>query len=234
MNDKEIKREIGKKAVDDLVKNGMKLGLGTGSTAIEAIRRVGEKIKSGELKDIRVVPTSMQTEMECRSCNIPLWSLNDPDIKGKLDLTIDGADEVDPQMYLIKGGGGALLLEKIVAFFSKRYAIIVDSTKMVKTLGLTKPVPVEIIPSALYPVSQAVEELGASIMIRMGKQQAGPVITRHGNIILDIRFSGSFDPVEMEKKLKLIPGVVENGIFTIKVTDLFIGYEDGWVDYKNG
>jgi ribose 5-phosphate isomerase A len=232
MTSEEIKRATGIKAVDMLVKDGMKVGLGTGSTASEAIKRVGEKIKSGELKDIRVVPTSMQTEIECREYSIPLWSLNDPDIKGKLDITIDGADEVDPARYLIKGGGGALLLEKIVAFFSRRYAIIVDGTKMVDRLGQTKAVPVEIIPSALYPVSQAIEEMGAAIVLRMGKKQAGPVITRHGNIIIDISFSKPFDPVEMEKKLKLIPGVVENGIFTIKVTDLFIGHEDGWVDYK--
>ena len=118
MSKENLKRSIGRLAVETLVKSGMKLGLGTGSTAVEAVRRVGELVRAGELANLRLVPTSFQTELECRLAGLKCSRLNDPDIGAVLDLSIDGADEIDPEWNLIKGGGGALLTEKIVAFLT--------------------------------------------------------------------------------------------------------------------
>ena len=128
-----IKELTACEAVNALVKSGMKLGLGTGSTAIPAIRRIGALLKEGKLKDILAVPTSLQSLIECEKWGVPLFSLNSKEIGGKLDLTIDGADEVDPESRLVKGGGGALLLEKIIAYVSASYAVVVDETKLVLT-----------------------------------------------------------------------------------------------------
>ena len=213
--------------------SGMKLGLGTGSTAIEAVRRVGELLRAGALRDLKVVPTSFQTEVACRELGIPLWSLNDPLIGGRLDLTIDGADEVDPAWRLVKGGGAAMLIEKIVAHASRDYAIIVDSSKIVGRLGEKAPVPVELVSEALTTVSRAVEALGGTPELRMAKMKDGPVITDHGNFVLDVRFAQAFDPTAMERELMLIPGVLAHGIFTRPVTDLIVGWPDGRVEHTH-
>ena len=140
-----MKEAAGRAAVDALVTSGMKLGLGTGSTAIHAIRRVGELLTRGVLKGIRAFPTSFQSEIECEKLGIPIYPLNSRELSGGLDLTIDGADEVDPRNYLIKGGGGALLIEKIAAYNSARYAITVDESKITASLGSGFPVPVEVV-----------------------------------------------------------------------------------------
>jgi ribose 5-phosphate isomerase A len=227
----EIKRRVGRKAAERLVVSGMKLGLGTGSTAIEAVRRVGELVRDGALKDLKVVPTSFQTEVACRELGISLWSLNDPLIGGRLDLTIDGADEVDPSWRLVKGGGAAMLIEKIVAHASRDYAIIVDSSKLVGRLGEKAPVPVELVPEALATVSRAVEALGGAPELRMAKMKDGPVITDHGNFVLDVRFPSPFDPLSMERDIMLIPGVMAHGIFTRAVTDLIVGSPEGRVEH---
>jgi ribose 5-phosphate isomerase A len=231
MDTAEIKRTVGRQAAEELVASGMKLGLGTGSTAIEAVRRVGELVRDGFLSDLKVVPTSFQTEMACRELGIPLWSLNDPLIGGRLDLTIDGADEVDPAWRLIKGGGAAMLIEKIVAHASRDYAIVVDASKLVGRLGEKAPVPVELVPEALATVSRAVEALGGRPELRMAKMKDGPVITDHGNFVLDVHFPRAFDPPAMERELMLIPGVLAHGIFTRAVTDLFVGREDGRAEH---
>ena len=210
----------------------MKLGLGTGSTAIEAIRRVGELVKEGAIKDILIVPTSFQTEMACRELGLPLCSLNDPLIDGRLDLTIDGADEVDPAWRLIKGGGAAMMSEKIVAHASRDYCIIVDSFKLVSRLGEKAPVPVEIVPEALTAVRRSLEALGGNPELRLAKMKSGPVITDHGNFVLDVRFPQAFDPPQMERDIKLIPGVLAHGIFTRSVTNLIIGWPDGRVEHR--
>jgi ribose 5-phosphate isomerase A len=185
------------------------------------------------LGDLKVVPTSFQTEVVCRELGISLWSLNDPLIAGRLDLAIDGADEVDPGWRLIKGGGAAMLIEKIVAHASRDYAIVVDSTKIVSRLGEKAPVPVELVPEALVTVSRAVEALGGSPELRMAKMKDGPVITDHGNFVLDVRFPQAFEPLLMERELVLIPGVLAHGIFTRPVTDLFVGYPDGRVEHTH-
>ena len=226
MEASELKRLVGIRAADDLVVSGLKLGLGTGSTAIEAVRRVGERFNSGELKNIAVVATSFDTKLECQKYGLNVYMLNDPVINGKLDLTIDGADEVDPNWNLLKGGGGALLVEKVVGYVSSRYCIIVDESKVVNELGEKMPIPLEVIPDALITVERALISLGGEPRIRMAKMKAGPVNTERGNIIVDF-YLKNFNPQEMEKALNEIPGIVENGIFSHGVTDLYTVYRNG-------
>jgi ribose 5-phosphate isomerase A len=232
MDSGEIKRRVGRQAAEALVRSGMKLGLGTGSTAIEAVRRVGELARDGVLSELKVVPTSFQTELACRELGLHPWSLNDPRLEGRLDLTIDGADEVDPDWRLIKGGGAAMLIEKIVAHASRDFAIIVDSSKIVGRLGEKAPVPVELVPEALLTVSRAVEALGGVPALRMARMKDGPVITDHGNFVLDVRFPAAFDPPAMARELALIPGALAHGIFTRPVTDLLVGWPDGRIQHR--
>ena len=156
------KEAAGKTAVDALVKSGMKLGLGTGSTAVHAVRRVGELLLRGTLRDITAFATSFQTEIECEKLGIPFYPLNSRELSGGLDLTIDGADEVDPQNRLIKGGGGALLIEKIAAYASSAFAVAVDGSKIVDTLGTGFPVPVEVVPEARVSAARAAKTRGVS------------------------------------------------------------------------
>jgi len=227
-----MKEAAGRAAVDALVHSGMKLGLGTGSTAIHAIRRVGELLACGKLRDISAFVTSFQSEIECEKLGIPFYPLNSRKLAGTLDLTIDGADEVDPQGRLIKGGGGALLLEKIAAYASAAYAITVDESKVVGALGAGFPVPVEVVPEARVSAGRALEQLGASVMLREAVRKAGPVITEHGNLILDIRFAAPVDPVAMEGEINRIPGVVENGFFTRIVPVVFIALSNGTMEVR--
>jgi ribose 5-phosphate isomerase A len=227
-----MKEAAGRAAVDALVHSGMKLGLGTGSTAIHAIRRVGELLAQGTLKDISAFATSFQSEIECERLGIPFYPLNSRELAGALDLTIDGADEVDPRGRLIKGGGGAQLIEKIAAYASAAYAITVDESKIVDNLGAGFPVPVEVVPAARVSAGKALESLGAAVTLREALRKAGPVITEHGNLILDIRFASPVDPVEMENKINDIPGVVENGFFTRITPVVYIARSDGTVEVR--
>jgi ribose 5-phosphate isomerase A len=227
-----MKEAAGKAAVDALVKSGMKLGLGTGSTAIHAIRRVGELLAQGALKDISAFATSFQSEIECERLGIPFYPLNSRELAGSLDLTIDGADEVDPRNRLIKGGGGAQLIEKIAAYASAAYAITVDESKIVGSLGTGFPVPVEVVPAARVSAGKALEALGATVTLREAVRKAGPVITEHGNLILDIRFASPVDPAEMENKINNIPGVVENGFFTRITPIVYIAHANGTVEVR--
>jgi ribose 5-phosphate isomerase A len=227
-----MKEAAGKAAVDALVKSGMKLGLGTGSTAIYAVRRVGELLALGTLRDISAFATSFQTEIECEKLGIPVYSLNSKELSGGLDLTIDGADEVDPQNRLIKGGGGAMLIEKLAAYSSALFAVIVDESKLTQNLGAGFPVPVEVIPSARVQVARVFEKLGASVILREALRKAGPVITDHGNLILDIRFGSPVDPVLMEAEFNKIPGVVENGFFTGNIPVVYIAHSNGTIETR--
>ncbi|MFQ3621570.1 MAG: ribose 5-phosphate isomerase A, partial [Spirochaetales bacterium] len=156
-----IKKEVGYAAADTYIKSGMKIGLGTGTTAIWCARRVAELISQGKLTNLLAVPTSTQTEYECQQLGIPLRTLNDPDIGGELDLSIDGADEVDETLCLTKGGGGALLIEKIVAYASKQYVVVIDTSKLVSHLGISFPIPLEVLRPGRVPVAKACEKLGA-------------------------------------------------------------------------
>jgi ribose 5-phosphate isomerase len=224
-------------AVDTLVKegilvSGMKIGLGTGSTAMPAVSRVAEHISSGALRDIKAVVTSFQTANACQDLDIPVCSLNDRIIGGVLDLAIDGADEIDPDCNLIKGGGAALLREKIVEYSAKRLIIVADSTKAVPHMGTKFALPVEIIGDARIPVTLALEKLGASCTLREGVRKCGPVITDNGNQILDCVWKNPVDPAEMEDRIDGIVGVVEDGFFTKNKPVVFIAHEDGSVEIR--
>lgn len=232
MDQKEMKALVGRTAVERLVKNGMKLGLGTGSTAIPAVSHIGLLIQQGKLSGIKAVATSFQTTMECEKWGIPLYTLNSREIDGELDLTIDGADEVDPRKFCIKGGGGALLLEKIIAYASKSYAIVIDESKLVEHLALRFPLPIEVIPAARVSAAKTLSSMGAEVTVREAVRKAGPVVTDNGNILLDILFKEPIDPSILEAELNCIPGVVENGFFTRLPPAVFIGHSDGSVEVR--
>lgn len=227
MDAQEIKKQVGYAAIDEFVKSGMKVGLGTGSTAVWAVRRLGELLQSRRLENILAVATSSQTEMECQKAGVPLRSMNDPEIAGELDFAVDGADEVDEGLRLTKGGGGALLIEKIVAYGAKKFVVVVDSSKLVENLGLSFPIPTEVLPEARIPAARAFEALGAQPEVRMAVKKMGAVITDNGNILLDLSFQKAFDPVKMEETLSLIPGVLGNGIFARCSPEVLAGYPDG-------
>lgn len=203
------KQEVGKAAAA-LVQSGSIVGLGTGSTTAYAIEFIGDRLKSGELKDIVGVPTSFQAEVLAKKYGIPLTTLDAID---HIDIAIDGADEVDPQKNLIKGGGAAHTREKVVDYLASRFIVVVDGAKLVDRLGSVFPVPVEVIPMAVTPVTLALEKLGGKPELRMGVKKAGPVITDQGNMVIDVKFDTIDDPESLEKILNNIPGVLENGIF---------------------
>ncbi len=235
MANDEGKRAAGFAAVDRFVKSGMKVGMGTGSTAVWAIRRIGQRIADGELTGVIGVATSSQAELECHALGIPLRSMNDPEIDGRLDLTIDGADEVDSERRLVKGGGGALLIEKIVAYASQRVVVVVDRSKLVDHLGLAFAVPLEVLSLARVPVLaalreiNALREIGAEPAVRLAERKMGAVITDNGNILVDVRFGEPMDPAAMEDELSRIPGVLGNGLFTRVVPTVLVGEADGSV-----
>ncbi|NWF62531.1 MAG: ribose-5-phosphate isomerase RpiA [Fischerella sp.] len=219
-----MKQEVGKAAAA-LVKSGSIVGLGTGSTTAYAIQYIGERLKSGELKDIVGVTTSFQADVLAKQYGIPLTTLDAID---HIDIAIDGADEVDPQKNLIKGGGAAHTREKVVDYLADRFIVVVDGGKLVDRLGSVFPVPVEVIPMAVTPVMRAVEKLGGKPELRMGVKKAGPVITDQGNMVIDVKFDSIDDPVNLEKTLNNIPGVLENGIFVNCADVVLIG------EVKNG
>jgi ribose 5-phosphate isomerase A len=214
-----MKQEVGKAAAQ-LVKSNSIVGLGTGSTTAYTIQFLGARLKSGEIKDIVGIPTSFQAEVLAKKYGIPLTTLDAVD---RIDLAIDGADEVDPQKNLIKGGGAAHTREKIVDYLANQFIVVVDSSKVVDRLGSSFAVPVEVIPMAIAPVMRAIEKLGGKPELRMGVKKAGPVITDQGNMVVDVRFGSIDRPAELEKTLNNIPGVLENGIFVNCVDLVLIG-----------
>jgi ribose 5-phosphate isomerase A len=228
----EIKKRVSHTAVDTLIKSGMKLGLGTGSTAVEVVRRIAALKKQNKLQNLTVVTTSLQTKMECLALGIPVTTLMDPLLKAHLDLTIDGADEIDPHYRLIKGGGGALLSEKITAYSSSEFAIVADYTKLVEKLGTKCAVPVEVVPDAHLTVSRQLEAKGAAVTLRMAANLFGPVFTEQGNLLLEAKFESIENPDVLEKEIKCFPGVIESGLFCRKVNHLFIGFPDGKVEHR--
>jgi ribose 5-phosphate isomerase A len=193
---------------------------------------LAERYSQGGLPAVRVVTTSFQSEIEARSLGLPVLTLTDAAMRGGLDLTIDGADEIDAELNLIKGGGGALLMEKVVAYASRRFIVIADESKLSTRLGQKFPVPVEILPGALAPVTRALMSMGAKVVLREGEKKAGPVVTDHGNLLLDAFFPDGFDPARLEAELKLIPGVLEDGIFTKKKPELLIVNADGSIEHR--
>ncbi|MBQ2206150.1 MAG: ribose-5-phosphate isomerase RpiA [Treponema sp.] len=224
-------------AIDTLIKegkifSGIKIGLGTGSTAMPAVKRLSERIKDGTLKDVKAVATSFQTTVACQELGIPVYSMNDMTIGGSLDLAIDGADEVGPGNSLIKGGGAALLREKIIAYNSKEFVIVADESKVVESHGTKFALPVEIIAEARVSIIRELEKLGAECILRQGVRKAGPVITDNGNMILDCTWENPVNALEMEDKIDSITGVVECGFFTKNVPSVFVAHADGTVERR--
>lgn len=237
MTQSEQKVLVSTTAVDKLIEegkifSGMKIGLGTGSTAIPAVKRLAQRIADGTLKDIKAVATSFQTTLACEELNIPVYSMNDKVIGGSLDLAIDGADEVGPKNSLIKGGGAALLREKIIAYNSKIFVVVADESKIVSSHGTGFALPVEIISEARVSVIAAMEKLGANCVIREGVKKAGPVITDNGNMILDCKWQSSVNAFELEDKIDDIVGVVECGFFTKIKPIVFVAHSDGSVERR--
>lgn len=232
MDTTEIKRRLGYEVVDHHVRSGMKLGLGTGSTAIHAVRRVGELIQAGTLTDIVAVATSFESTLEAQNYGIPLRTMNDPAVADGLDMAIDGADEVDRRDFaLIKGGGGALTREKLVEYQARVLFVVVDESKVSRRLGSQFPIPVEVIPDAIAPAERALAAFGCRPVLRMAQKKAGPVVTDNGNLILDLHFDDPrFDAAELEAAINRIPGVLENGIFTGVPRRIFVGSADGTVE----
>jgi ribose 5-phosphate isomerase A len=188
----------------------MIVGLGTGSTAAFAVKAIGRRLRSGDLRDVHGVATSTKTVELAQELGIPLTTLND---HPHLDLSIDGADEVDPAGNLIKGGGGALLWEKIVAAASARYVIAVDETKLVDMLGESFAVPVEVMPFGWRTHLEAISLAGGEPALRLG-EDGEPFLTDGGHYIIDCRFpSGIPDPEQLDRALHGRPGVVETGLF---------------------
>ncbi|KAI9134159.1 ribose-5-phosphate isomerase RpiA [Acaryochloris sp. CCMEE 5410] len=212
-----MKQQVGKAAADR-VQSGSIIGLGTGSTTAFAIQFLGDRIKSGELTDIKGIPTSFQASVLAKQYGIPLTTLDEVD---RIHIGIDGADEVDPQKNLIKGGGAAHTREKVVDSLAEQFIVVVDQSKIVDKLGSTFPVPVEVLPMAIAPVMQALEKLGGKPELRIGVKKDGPVITDQGNMVLDVTFSDIPNPPELEKTINNIPGVLENGIF-VGMTDIVL------------
>lgn len=225
----EMKDLVARHVVERFVRSGMKIGLGSGTTSEYAIRHVGRLLREGKLSDIVAVATSSQAELVCQELRVPLRTLNDPEINGELDLAIDGPDQIDHALHLTKGGGGCMTQEKIVDYAAKRFLTIADETKLVPNLGLTFPIPVEVIPLARVPVTRTLERRGARVALRTALRKMGAVITDNGNMILDISFDRPIDPEEYEVFLNTIPGVVENGIFARKETEVFVAYRSGYV-----
>ena len=206
------------------VEDGFIVGLGSGSTAAFAIEALGERAKSENLH-LMGIPTSYQAFLLAVKCGIPVTTLDE---HPEVDVTIDGADQVTPELYLIKGMGAALAREKIVAAASKLNVIIADEQKKVKLLGEKKQgVPVEVLPFGISLVKRKITCIGGQPVLREGKGKLGPTITDNGNVILDVYFGEIASPAELDAKVKMIPGVVETGFF-VGLTDIvYLGKESG-------
>jgi len=214
-------------AAVDAIQDGMVLGLGSGSTAALMIKGLGAKLAAGELRDIVGVTTSFQGEVLAAELGIPLRSLNAVE---RIDLAIDGADEVDPAFQLIKGGGACHVQEKLVAARAERFIVVVDATKLVDRLNLGFLLPVEVLPGAWRQVQARLASLGGAAELRMATRKAGPVVTDQGNLVLDVRFGeGIADPRALEQTINNIPGVLENGLFVDLADEVLVGEVTDWV-----
>lgn len=221
------KRVAGRRAAD-LVESGMTLGLGTGSTVFFVLERLAERIRDEGLK-VRGVPTSLDTEGKAREMGIPLVALDEVE---SLDLTIDGADEIDGDFNMVKGGGGALLREKVIASISKRVVIVAGPEKAVERLGSTFLLPVEVVPFARSVVDRALQGLDCQPALRVDANGTA-YLTDNGNEILDCRFpAGIADAASCEREVLAIPGVVECGLFIGLAQVLVLGHPDGRAEVR--
>lgn len=202
------------------VKDGFIVGLGSGSTAAYAIEEIGDRIKREGLH-VLGVPTSYQSVMLAVRCGIPLTTLEE---HPKLDLAIDGADQIDEKLNLIKGMGGALTREKIVASASEKLVIVADESKKAKVLGENNhPVPIEALPFAATLVMRKLEEIGGKPRLRERMEKVGPVVTDNGNLLIDVDFGLIKKPIDVENKLKKISGIVETGLFIEMADTVYVG-----------
>jgi ribose 5-phosphate isomerase A len=218
----EAKKRVALEAVKH-VKDNFIVGLGSGSTAAYVIQEIGEKIR---LEGLRIlgVPTSHQAMMLAVRCGVPLTTLNE---HPQLDLAIDGADQVDRELSLIKGGGGALTREKIVASAAEEFVVVADETKLVERLGTNHMIPVEVLPFALPTVIAKMRELKGKPVLREGGAKVGPLVTDNGNFVVDVDF-GPLDAVkELDLRLKSILGVIETGLFIGMADVVYLGKPDG-------
>jgi ribose 5-phosphate isomerase A len=225
--------ELGKKnaafkAVEDNVKQNMILGIGSGSTVVYAVKAIAEINKNKEL-NLKCIPTSFQSHQLIVENGLTLVTL---DQYPEIDLDIDGADEIDKSLNLIKGGGGCLVQEKIIASSSKKLVIIADYTKKSEVLGENwrNGVPIEVIPLAYVPIMKRLEKLGGKPVLRMAQAKAGPVVSDNGNFIIDVDFGKIENPSELNIKLLQIPGVVDSGFFLGMTSKAYIGLKDGKVE----
>ena len=215
-----------KRAASEAVKHirdGFTVGLGSGNTAAYAIKEMGRKIRQEKWR-ILGVPTSHQALRLAVSSGIPMTTLEE---HAQLDLTIDGADQIDEELNLVKGMGGALTREKIVASATKQLIIVADQTKLVRTLGKNQPLPIEVLPFALPTVMLKIQKIGGKTVLREGKGKVGPVVTDNGNFIVDADFGSIEFPKELNLELKFIPGVIETGLFIDMADVVYVGKPAG-------
>lgn len=218
----ELKKRAAVHAVD-FIESGMVIGLGTGSTANYAIKHIGEKIRSGKLRNVVGIPSSERSEILAQELNIPLADL---EAQPTIDLTIDGADEVDPDLNVIKGGGGALLREKIIAQASNRNIIIVDESKLSPQLGTKWALPIEVVSFAWRTEQIFLESIGGSATLRSGDNKS-PYRTNQNNCILDTEFGPISDPAGLVSRLNARAGIVEHGLFLGLATDVIVAAREG-------
>ena len=223
----EAKKRVALEAVKHL-EDGFVVGLGSGSTAAYVVQEIGRMILQDGLR-VLGVPSSSQAMMLAVRSRIPLTSLDEYPI---LDLAIDGADQIDKKLNVIKGGGGALTREKIVASAAKQFVVVADETKLVEKLGANCRVPVEVLPFALATAMADIKELGGKPLLRESRGKVGAVVTDNGNYIVDVDF-GPIDGVEeLNRRLKLVPGVIETGLFLGLADVVYLGKADGIAELK--
>lgn len=215
-------KERAARAAADQVHSGMRLGLGSGSTVYLIVAALGQRIQRGELQNIEVVVASSWADRAAREAGLPITTLDD---RPWLDLSIDGADEVDPDRNMIKGGGGALLRERIVLAAAERTLIVIDESKLVQRLGERWAVPVEVVQFGWRVAERILREYGAQPQLRMDGDQ--PLRTDEGNIILDCRFGPIADPASLARSLNEVPGVMAHGLFLGMADQVLIGTESG-------
>jgi ribose 5-phosphate isomerase A len=221
------KKMAAEKAVEENIREKMVVGIGSGSTVVYAIKKIAEMNNKRNL-DLKCIPTSFQSYQLIIDNNLHLVSL---DQYPEIDVTIDGADEIDKNLNLIKGGGGCLVQEKIIAFFSKILIIVADFRKNSKFLGENwkKGVPIEVIPMAYKAIMKKLEQLGGKPILRMAIAKAGPLITDNGNFIIDVDFGIIKEPSLLNDKILHIPGVVDTGLFIGMTQKVYIGQKDGTI-----
>ena len=220
----EAKKRVALEAVKH-IEDGFVVGLGSGSTTAYVIQEIGRLMRQDGLR-VLGVPSSSQALLLAVRSGVPLTTLDE---HPTLDLAIDGADEVDKKLDMIKGGGGALTREKIVASAAKQVVIVADETKLVEKLGSTFRLPVEVLPFALATTTASIKELGGKPLLRESKGKVGAVVTDNGNYIVDVDFGAIADAEELNRRLKLIPGVIETGLFIGMADIVYLGKADGIV-----